>query len=206
MARYAHVVDGVVDNVSEWDGETAWSPGDGVDLHQLPDGSPVAIGWTWDGSVFSDPSQTLDALKAAKRAELDAFNLQISTTPFSWDFTGTSGVGDDGTERADVGVQTFQIAGLQDQSNWTAVGSTSGIAVLAGQGASPAPMKSSDNIWVQATAAQAFAALVTGSGGVKSLLQRQQTYLARYGVLKRAIENAADAGALAAVDITSGWN
>lgn len=34
-----------VDNVVLWDGITEWSPGEGFELAQLPDDSPVSIGW-----------------------------------------------------------------------------------------------------------------------------------------------------------------
>lgn len=51
--RYAIVVDGIVTNVVLWDGEATWQT-DGESV-PLPDGSPVGIGWSWDGSEWVAP-------------------------------------------------------------------------------------------------------------------------------------------------------
>jgi len=50
---YAHVRDGVVVNVSLWDGATAFDPGDGVTMVPLPyiedeDGKRYTAGIGWD--------------------------------------------------------------------------------------------------------------------------------------------------------------
>ena len=58
MKRYAHVENGVVINVSNWDGETPFDPGAGVTM-VLADGETNAlIGATYDGAfhyVAPDP-------------------------------------------------------------------------------------------------------------------------------------------------------
>lgn len=59
---YAHVVDGLVVNVSLWDGVTAYQPGEGVEMVPLPytvdeDGTrryTGGIGWTYRDGQFID--------------------------------------------------------------------------------------------------------------------------------------------------------
>jgi hypothetical protein len=53
--RYAIVENGVVTNVILWDGEAEWSPESGT-ANPLPDGSPVAPGYTFDGTKYTEPS------------------------------------------------------------------------------------------------------------------------------------------------------
>jgi hypothetical protein len=50
VSRYAIVRDGLVTNVTLWDGQTDWDPGEGCTLYPLPDDSPVSIGWTRSGN------------------------------------------------------------------------------------------------------------------------------------------------------------
>lgn len=48
MARYAILdKDNTVVNVSEWDGVTPWTPGEGLTAVLLPDNSPVEIDGTY---------------------------------------------------------------------------------------------------------------------------------------------------------------
>lgn len=54
--RHAIVKSGVVENVVEWDGETAWTPPEGTTLAPLGE-SPAGPGWTFDGSIFAPPVQ-----------------------------------------------------------------------------------------------------------------------------------------------------
>jgi hypothetical protein len=55
--RYAHInPDGLVVNVSLWDGETPYDPPEGHTLHQLDDDSPVGPGWEYDGIWTAPPS------------------------------------------------------------------------------------------------------------------------------------------------------
>lgn len=46
--------DGVVENVSLWDGDTfKWTPPEGIVCIPAPD--EIGIGWTWDGSNWTAP-------------------------------------------------------------------------------------------------------------------------------------------------------
>ena len=62
LRGYAHVLDGVVVNVSVWDGESSYDPGEGVTMVPLPyttdeDGTPRyqgGIGWTYRDGEFVD--------------------------------------------------------------------------------------------------------------------------------------------------------
>jgi len=55
--RYAIVENGVVSNVVLWDGETEWKPESGT-ANLLPNNSPVAPGYTFDGTTYIAPTQT----------------------------------------------------------------------------------------------------------------------------------------------------
>lgn len=52
MNRYALVENGIVINTIVWDGESEWSPGDGVITILLNDSDAVSIGDSYDGSKF----------------------------------------------------------------------------------------------------------------------------------------------------------
>ena len=55
MKRYAHVENGVVTNISNWDGETPFDPGTGITM-VLADGEVNAqIGATYDGEFHYTP-------------------------------------------------------------------------------------------------------------------------------------------------------
>jgi hypothetical protein len=55
--RYALVENGVVVNVILWDGDTeAWQPPEGATAELLPADSPVSIGFTFNGTMFSPPA------------------------------------------------------------------------------------------------------------------------------------------------------
>ena len=48
------VKNGVVENVSLWDGDTnKWQPPEGITCIPAPD--EIGIGWTWDGSNWTAP-------------------------------------------------------------------------------------------------------------------------------------------------------
>lgn len=81
--RYALIKDGIVENVCEWDGNTAtWSPPAGVTAVLASDA--CGPGWTYDGSSFSPPAApakvfngtTLDFLRLFTPTEVIAFNAQ----------------------------------------------------------------------------------------------------------------------------------
>lgn len=52
--RYAMIKNGVVENISLWDGDTTrWQPPEGVLTIPAPDN--VGVGWTYDGETWSKP-------------------------------------------------------------------------------------------------------------------------------------------------------
>lgn len=55
MKRVALILNGRVENVALWDGESVWSWGSyiAVDVTDLPIVSP---GWLYDGIIFSEPA------------------------------------------------------------------------------------------------------------------------------------------------------
>jgi hypothetical protein len=81
MNRYAHVENGVVTNVSMWDGETSYNPPAGVTMI-LADES-TRIGGTYDGEfhyVEPDPEPTVEevarqAKLASVKSKLEALGL-----------------------------------------------------------------------------------------------------------------------------------
>lgn len=54
-SQYALVEAGVVVNVILWDGVSEWIPPANQQPVQIPEGSNIAIGWTYDGATFSPP-------------------------------------------------------------------------------------------------------------------------------------------------------
>jgi len=54
--RYTIVTNGVVENVVLWDGVSDWAPPAGSTANLLPDASPVAIGYTLDGTNYAEPA------------------------------------------------------------------------------------------------------------------------------------------------------
>jgi len=77
MKRYAHVENGVVTNVSNWDGETPFDPGPGITM-VLTDGEYNAqIGATYDGTfhyVAPDPgpdTRPYDEKRASEYPPID---------------------------------------------------------------------------------------------------------------------------------------
>ncbi len=56
MNTYAIVEAGLVVNIVAWDGNSDWIPQDGTLVELLPAGSPVGIGYLFDGTNFNAPS------------------------------------------------------------------------------------------------------------------------------------------------------
>jgi|TARA_R110002051_G_C8623697_1_gene483755 hypothetical protein len=77
MNRYAHVENGVVTNVSIWDGETSYNPPDGVTMI-LADGN-TRIGGTYDGEFHyvEPPIPEPTAEQVAKQAKLDSVKSKL---------------------------------------------------------------------------------------------------------------------------------
>ncbi len=57
MKNWAHIVNGVVVNISVWDGVTPWSTKDFV--VEIPEGSGVTMGWLYVEEEFIDPNPLL---------------------------------------------------------------------------------------------------------------------------------------------------
>ena len=79
MNRYAHVENGVVTNVSNWDGVAKFNPGDGVTM-VLADGETEAqIGATYDGSFHyvEPPVPEPTAEQVARQAKLDSAKSKL---------------------------------------------------------------------------------------------------------------------------------
>lgn len=54
VIRYAMIRDGVVENVSLWDGNmSTWQPPEDIICIPAPD--EIGIGWTWDGKNWTAP-------------------------------------------------------------------------------------------------------------------------------------------------------
>jgi len=81
MNRYAHVENGVVTNVSMWDGETSYNPPAGVTMI-LADGN-TRIGGTYDGEfhyVEPDPgpdTRTYDEKRKAEYPSIDDITVAL---------------------------------------------------------------------------------------------------------------------------------
>jgi hypothetical protein len=58
--RHAIVRNGIIENVVEWDGESSWSPPEGTQLHQAPNGL-LSIGWQWNNGSPIDPAPLAEA-------------------------------------------------------------------------------------------------------------------------------------------------
>jgi hypothetical protein len=56
--RWALVVGGVVENIIIWDGDTSrWQPPAGAQVVAVAAGQACSIGWTYDGSTFTEPEE-----------------------------------------------------------------------------------------------------------------------------------------------------
>jgi hypothetical protein len=55
MKNMAHIVDGVVINISVWDGESDWTPAE--EVVEVPENEFVAIGWSYMNEKFVNPNQ-----------------------------------------------------------------------------------------------------------------------------------------------------
>jgi hypothetical protein len=55
MKQMAHIQDGLVVNVSVWDGESDWTPQG--EVVEIPEGEIVGIGWSYLDGKFTAPDQ-----------------------------------------------------------------------------------------------------------------------------------------------------
>lgn len=56
MKKIAMIKNGIVENISIWDGRSKWSP-DGYTLINITDNPKVDIGWLYDGHIFTAPDR-----------------------------------------------------------------------------------------------------------------------------------------------------
>ena len=77
MNRYAHVENGVVTNVSIWDGETNYNPPDGVTMVLADENT--RIGGTYDGSFHyvEPPIPEPTAEEVARQAKRDSAKSKL---------------------------------------------------------------------------------------------------------------------------------
>ena len=143
MANYALVVNGVVENIVIWDGDTnTWSPPDGSQAILIPDGEVVGIGYTYDGSVFSAPAPQnppdappLDDVKKSLVADIDntVASVYSTWTRFQAEY-----------QAREAAAQSFKDGGYQgDPGAWVSAYATA--AGLSNQ-------QATDNILAQANA------------------------------------------------------
>jgi len=52
LKTFAHIVDGVVTNVSVWDGESDWTPSE--EVVEIPEGVTAGIDWDYVDGEFVD--------------------------------------------------------------------------------------------------------------------------------------------------------
>lgn len=77
--RYALIVAGIVHSTPEYVERPEFAPN--IVLIELPEGSPVAAGWRYDGAVFSEPESVpadWPALIAARRYEAEVGGIEIA--------------------------------------------------------------------------------------------------------------------------------
>lgn len=79
--RYAQIVADRVHGVFEYDPLPEFAPN--IVMIELPEGSPVAAGWRYDGAVFSEPepepvAADWPALIAARRYEAEVGGIEIA--------------------------------------------------------------------------------------------------------------------------------
>jgi hypothetical protein len=148
--------------------------------------------------------QAREAVLGAAQIEYD----QRRQSPMTWDFAAIEAKDDTGASHGAAGVQTLQMRDTPDnpdQKNWQSAALSASVAVMAGQAATPVPLKTSANVWVQTTAQQALQVLIAGDGTQSGAFGRGLDMLRRYGALKAQINAAADTPAVMAIDLTAGW-
>jgi len=79
MNKYAHVENGVVINISKWNGVSTYDPGNGVTMVLADENT--RIGGTYDGSFHFvvPPVPELTAEQVARQAKLDSVRSKLLT-------------------------------------------------------------------------------------------------------------------------------
>lgn len=153
-----------------------------------PPPDPVGKGWRWVEDPVPPPEPpTLDDLKAAAAGTVQARRDALIAGGVTIDFGGT------------VGPKVIQTATDYDRMNWITILTTAQAFAAMGQGAEAMnPIRTLDNTMVPATVDQAIAWMIEA----QSRLGAAWRYAAE---LKDTIAAAADAAALAAIDLETGW-
>lgn len=147
---------------------------------------PTGAKPSWDVTYVDAPAPDLDALKAAKKADVDAISDAKMAAGYPRDFG------------ASYGVKVLQTRD-SDKPNWLALAQTATAAIIQGQPNAPlGAIRTQDNVNVPVTAQVALATML----GMQAYLA---PILANAWALKDAIAAAPDTAALNAIDINAGW-
>lgn len=112
MARYAIIVGGVVENTTEWDGVSDWSPPDGATIIAEPPGG-VASGWGYDGNSFAPPPPPPSI---ARKVDVAAGFATVASGAIS----NVEGFGFSGATRVALGRIRFFFSEPQPDANYLA--------------------------------------------------------------------------------------
>lgn len=190
-----------------------------------PDGHYIL--WTGSGWALTDvpppaptPDQLLDQALARRLQEAEVVFRAVWQSPAVWDFGDLPGESEGGDPLGPAGVQTLQLrddGDKDDIKNWLGEALGSVVAVFGGAPTHPTWIKTTSNIKVNMTAAQALQVLVTGGpwpdgreGSQVPVLGRQKAVLNNFGLIKAQLRAARDVpGAtpadLDAIDISDGY-
>ena len=77
MKAYAHIENGIVTNISRWDGVTPYDPGDGVTMVVADENA--RIGGTYDGSFhyINPPAPEPTAEQVARQEKIDSAKAKL---------------------------------------------------------------------------------------------------------------------------------
>jgi hypothetical protein len=83
MKAYAHIENGIVTNISRWDGVTPYDPGDGVTMVVADENA--RIGGTYDGSFHfvEPPAPEPTAEQKARQEKIDSAKVKLENLGLS---------------------------------------------------------------------------------------------------------------------------
>lgn len=160
-----------------------------ADLQGLAEESLSDLDWTDEALGYRGygyvPVIDLNAAKAEKRAALTRRREVVFQAGWTYDFET-------------AGPHGLDLRNADDKANWTLLLIKTGKMIEAGAGAAPIKIRTAANasITVPATAANAAMVAFLGWG---------EAVLAHKWALDEAIDDAADVGALAGIDIEAAW-
>lgn len=147
-------------------------------------------------AAYEPPTQTLDQVKAAEIAAIEAERAERQAQDFAWDFDGLTAL-DDYEHSAAAGVRYLQCRPL-DIDNWMALYARADSLARRGYGAVTVPMRCEDNWNVQTTADQVIEVL-------DALFDRNAGLLFYAGRLKTQVRDATDVATVVAVRHAAEW-